>query len=195
VLDLCSAPGLKSTHLAELVGDEGSVTAVELHAHRADQVKVLAAELGYKKVEVVCSDARKYRSKELFDAILVDAPCTGLGILTHAPERKWRIEPGQSTELSTLQGELLDNAASLLKPGGALVYSTCTVAREENETVVEQFLSRHPEFAIDDAKNVLEIDGALLDDAGRLRTYPLPRSDEPGRYLDGFFAARLVKAG
>jgi 16S rRNA (cytosine967-C5)-methyltransferase len=193
VLDLCSAPGLKTTHLAELVGGEGSVTAVELHQHRAAEVQGLADALGYNNIKVVCADARSFASEEPFDAILADVPCTGLGILAHAPERKWRITEAQPKELATLQGEILDNAAALLRPGGVLVYSTCTTARAENEAVVEKFLSDHPDFSLERADAMCAIDGDLLDAAGHLRTFPRPRPTAAGSYLDGFFAARLVK--
>jgi 16S rRNA (cytosine967-C5)-methyltransferase len=124
-----------------------------------------------------------------FDAVLVDAPCSGLGTLRAHPEIRWRREPADLQQLAARQEPILASAAQLVRPGGRLVYATCTVARAENEQVIERFLATHPAFRRGDARSHLSGAAAsLVGDDGFLRTSP----DVGG--LDGFFAARLERA-
>lgn len=148
VIDACSAPGGKTTHLAQLMGDSGRIVACDIHAHKLDLVRENAGRLGITIIEPVLLDAVRLHEKFAgqADFILVDAPCSGLGVLRRRPEIRWRKEPGQIRELRDLQLKILDSAAQCLKPGGALVYSTCTVTEEENTGVIKEILNRRPEL-------------------------------------------------
>jgi 16S rRNA (cytosine967-C5)-methyltransferase len=130
ILDLCAAPGGKATQLAEVAGE---VVAVEVHAGRARELAENAARLGVANVRVLWADALTLPGDiGLFDRVLVDAPCSGLGVLASRPDRRWRAEP-----LPTLQRDLLEVALARVKPGGTIVYSVCTINRAENENVVD----------------------------------------------------------
>jgi 16S rRNA (cytosine967-C5)-methyltransferase len=146
VLDLCAAPGGKTTHLAALMG-EGEVVAVERHPGRANAlVRTVARQRAEGIVRVECSDATDPRTDGPFDRVLVDPPCTGLGTLQSRPDLRWRASPEGPLEL---QAQILDNAAAACR--GRLVYSTCTISAAENEHQVAAFLDRHPGFALSGA--------------------------------------------
>jgi 16S rRNA (cytosine967-C5)-methyltransferase len=201
VLDTCAAPGGKATHLAELMGDQGEVVAVDISRRGVQRVEHLSAQLGLTAVRAVAGDATQLRAARGtrqhlglslppggFDRVLVDAPCSGLGTLRGHPELRWRRNPADVPALAHLQSRLLDEACDQVRPGGTLVYATCTLSRTENEEVVSAFLKAHETFAIDDARHVLPpaTHGCVRSD-GILRTFP----DRDG--LDGFFAARLKR--
>jgi 16S rRNA (cytosine967-C5)-methyltransferase len=131
VLDLAAAPGAKSTHLAALMENQGEVVAVELNSKRADELRANAARLGATIVAVRTQDAREPVDPGGFDRILLDAPCSDLGTLQSRPDARWRKTPDTIRELAALQAELLDAAFVQLKPGGTLVYSTCTISPAE----------------------------------------------------------------
>jgi 16S rRNA (cytosine967-C5)-methyltransferase len=135
VLDLCAAPGAKSTHLAALMRNEGRVVAVEQNPVRADELRANAERMHASIVEVLAQDARE-AAGEAFDCVLLDPPCSDLGTLQSRPDARWRKGPATIAELAALQRELLDAALAQLKPGGTLVYSTCTISRTENEQQV-----------------------------------------------------------
>ncbi|MDF1555404.1 MAG: 16S rRNA (cytosine(967)-C(5))-methyltransferase RsmB [Deferrisomatales bacterium] len=191
VLDGCAAPGLKATHLAVMVGDTGAVEALDLHPHRVAQVKELAARVGCGNCSAKLGDARTHRWAKPFDAVLVDAPCSGLGVLRRTPEAKWRRSAGEMDELPALQGELLGNLADAVRPGGVLVYATCTTARAENEAVVEAFLAQRPDFRVSPPPAGPVDWRPLVGADGFLRTYPGGVDGTGPAALDGFFAARL----
>jgi 16S rRNA (cytosine967-C5)-methyltransferase len=185
VLDACAAPGGKSAHLAALVGS-GSVVALDARLAGAARIRREARRLGASAVSTLVADARRPPLAGGFDAVLVDAPCSGLGTLRRHPEVRWRRGPDDIARLATLQREILDGVAPLVRPGGTLVYAVCTLIREENEDVIRDFLAAWPRFAVDDLARALE--GrvrAAVTGAGFLRT--LPHRDG----LDGFFVARL----
>lgn len=148
VIDLASAPGGKATHLAELMGNQGKIIAVDIHEHRLNLVKENCRRLGVEIVGTMTADAREVGDllADQGDAILVDAPCSGLGVLARRPDARWRKDPADIPGLVALQQEILESAARCLRPGGTLVYSTCTIEPEENQGVVGEFLRRHPEF-------------------------------------------------
>jgi 16S rRNA (cytosine967-C5)-methyltransferase len=124
-----------------------------------------------------------------FEYVLLDAPCTGLGTLREHPEIRWRLKPGDPARMAAIQIRMLENAGALVRPGGAIVYSVCSLAPAEGEGVIDEFLKAHPEFEIDpEPPNYDEIRD-VLDARGFMKTRP----DVGG--LDGFFAARLVRAG
>ncbi len=146
VLDVCSAPGGKTTAMAERMKNRGFILATDLYPRRLDMLKKNTHRLGITCVCPLAADARYLAVNRLFDRVLVDAPCSSLGILNHHPDLRWR--KCDIHGLACLQRTLLDSAANYVRPGGVLVYSTCTLEPEENERVVEAFLSAHPDFRI-----------------------------------------------
>src|SRR5215213_366999 len=149
VLDLCAAPGGKATHLAALGAAAGEVVAVERNPRRAAELRRTCGRLRANNVRVETGDAVEPRNDAPFDAVLVDPPCSGLGTLQGRPDLRWRAQPAAITELSALQLRILTAGASALKPGGTLVYATCTISPRENEQVVQRFLADHSGFALD----------------------------------------------
>ena len=151
VLDLCAAPGGKSTHIAALMEDRGEVVAVERNPARARELRATVERLGASAVRVEEADAALPRAAgDLFDRVLVDPPCSGLGTLQARPDLRWRMTPERLTELAALQRAILAAAAAAVRPGGTLVYSTCTISALENELQMEQFLSGNLDFELDD---------------------------------------------
>jgi 16S rRNA (cytosine967-C5)-methyltransferase len=148
VLDLCAAPGGKTTHIAELTGDRGHILAVDIHPGRCRLVEETASRLGYTSIMVAEGDACTFGgdSGERFDRVLLDAPCTGTAVYAKRPDMKWRKEESDIPRLAMLQMEMLENAARLTKPGGTLVYSTCSLEPEENSDLVRAFLRERPDF-------------------------------------------------
>ncbi len=138
VLDLCAAPGGKTTHLAALMGDEGEIVAVERHAKRAQALRRTCERMTASIVDVQTADAKRFTTREPFDRVLVDPPCSGLGTLQGHPDLRWRMSPAAIAELADRQAAILDAAGAALRPGGALVYSTCTLSPSENEARVAQ---------------------------------------------------------
>lgn len=150
VLDACAAPGGKTTHIAALLNGEGSVTALDIHEHKLKLVRENAERLRVSDTVVTKEmDARKAAenfASESFDRILVDAPCSGLGLMRRKPDIKYQKKAQDFVQLSKIQLEILKNCAPTLKSGGIMVYSTCTITPEENQQVVAEFLAAHPEF-------------------------------------------------
>ncbi len=147
VLDLCAAPGGKTTHLAALMEDRGRVVAVERHPERANALRRTAARMGATCVEVRTGDAAAPHEPEAYDRVLVDPPCSDLGTLAARPDARWRKAPEQVEQLAGQQAAILRAGAAALKPGGTLVYSTCTISPAENERIVDAFLAGHPDFS------------------------------------------------
>ncbi|MEB3171057.1 MAG: 16S rRNA (cytosine(967)-C(5))-methyltransferase [Synechococcaceae cyanobacterium] len=149
ILDACAAPGGKSTHLAELMGDRGEVWAVDRSEGRLRRVGVNAARLGLQSVHTLAADAVQLAAAKpewlgCFDRLLLDAPCSGLGTLARHADARWRIAPEAIAELVLLQRQLLEDLLPLLKPAGQLVYATCTVHPAENSALIDAFLADHP---------------------------------------------------
>jgi 16S rRNA (cytosine967-C5)-methyltransferase len=179
VLDVCAAPGGKALGLADRAG---RVVAADLSRRRMKRVTQNSARLGWNdRIGVVVADARRPPFRES-DAVLLDAPCTGTGTLRRHPDGRWRVTGDDLAALGRLQTELLAASAELVRPGGLLVYSTCSLEREENELQVEQFLATRPGWALEPTD---EVDESVLDDAGRLCVLPQRHG------VDGAFAARL----
>lgn len=163
VIDCCAAPGGKSTHIAELMGDRGMVIAVDVHEHKLKLIADNSARLGLKIVKPLLLDAREIGDefKGRADRVLVDAPCSGLGVLRRKADLRWKKNPIEFEQLSKLQSEILSSAARALKAGGIIVYSTCTLERAENEGAVENFLSVHKDFTLVEQKTLLPtVDGS-----------------------------------
>jgi 16S rRNA (cytosine967-C5)-methyltransferase len=188
VLELCAAPGAKATHLAALMRDRGTLVAVERNPRRAAALAANCRRLRVRSVEVVAADAREAHVGEGFDRVLLDPPCSDLGTLAERPDARWRKSPEQIAELAELQAELLAAASRRVRPGGALVYSTCTISPAENAHQIEAFLARHRDFALED----------LGDRWPNLRDRSLPSCLQTLPHRDGtagFFVARLLRAG
>jgi 16S rRNA (cytosine967-C5)-methyltransferase len=187
VLDLCAAPGGKSTHLAALMDGSGEVLAVERDRRRAGALARTAQRLRAENVRVELGDAARPRPEgAVFDRVLVDPPCSGLGTLQARPDLRWRMTPARLAELERAQGEILRASASAVRPGGVLVYSTCTLSPTENERRIAAFLAEHPEFALDDLRAEPVARGrtsARMPEA----VLTLPHRDRTA----GFFIARL----
>ncbi len=185
VLDLCAAPGGKTTHLAALMEDQGEIVAVERHSGRAAALERTAVRLGAASVRVATADAAEPRTDGPFDRVLVDPPCSGLGTLQSRPDLRWRTRPEAIEELAALQMRILAAGAAVVAPGGALVYSVCTISRAEGQDVVEAFLRDHPDWGVEaPAASVPEgLRGRAVGPGVQL----LPHRDG----TDGFFIARL----
>ena len=190
VLDACAAPGGKSTHIAELMQDRGEVVASDISQLGLRKVEESANRLGLSSVRTVPGDASKAPPGFFgppYDRILVDAPCSGLGTLRSHPEIKWNRNEADLERLCRLQRKILARTAAHLRPGGVLVYSTCTLTRDENESVMENFLGNCHKFVLEDAANHLPEAAKNLVRNGYLTTWPHRHQ------TDGFFAARVRK--
>ncbi len=186
MLDMCAAPGGKSTHLAELVGDEGEVWAMERDSHRVASLEATIARLGEHAIHVVHGDGRTYEFPMPFDRVLVDAPCSGFGVLGRRADARWRKGPDVLAEMPAVQLELLAAAAGRVVPGGTLVYSVCSFEPEETDEVIARFLSDHPGFKLESvAGSVAE---TVVTPEGFMRVLPHVHG------CDGAFAARMRKA-
>ncbi len=193
VLDVCAAPGGKTTHLAELMKNQGHIVACDVHDHKLSLIRSNASRLGIDIISVRQLDGRNLPGSfqpHSFDAVLLDAPCSGLGVIRRKPDLKWGKEAENIEALAQLQKELLDAAAPLLKPGGVLVYSTCTWEPRENREQVESFLKRHPDFSGDNTWKE-----ELLDPVkSRVRSGDGWIQILPHDFLsDGFFISRMIK--
>ena len=149
VLDLCAAPGGKTTQLAALMGGEGEVVAVELHPGRARALAETCRQMGAQNVTVRELDARQLDETQTFDRVLVDPPCSGLGTVQARADLRWQPRREQIGDLAARQQELLRSGAAALRSGGTLVYSVCTISQAEGESVIDAFLSAQPEFSRD----------------------------------------------
>jgi len=165
VLDLCSAPGGKVTHIAEIMGDSGYIDAVDINKKRLELAEKAAKRLGLKSINFIEDDTVKFKNESgvQYDRILFDAPCTGTGVFSKRPDMKWRRKNDDMVRITSLQKAILRNAVSLVKPGGVIVYSTCSLEPEENEDIVNWFVNKY-DFSIerDDHFKNFEIDGGYL---------------------------------
>ncbi|MBA7517578.1 Ribosomal RNA small subunit methyltransferase B [subsurface metagenome] len=180
IVDLCAAPGSKTTYMAELMENKGMILAIEVSDVRMKMVLENAVRLGLTIVRPVIADGRNYAIEDI-DKVLVDAPCSNSGVIAKRPEVKERINNKVIRRLAKLQYDLISNAATFLKVGGSLIYSTCSILPQENEEVVDLFLSNYPNFVVEPASNFTPIGETYL-------------KVIPGDYsTDGIFAARLKK--
>ncbi|HHY34532.1 MAG TPA: 16S rRNA (cytosine(967)-C(5))-methyltransferase RsmB [Firmicutes bacterium] len=203
VWDACAAPGGKTTHLAELMGDRGLVVATDKHEEGLGLLRHSVTRLGLRNIQIVYMDVTDLGSvagkfEGPFDRVLVDAPCTGLGVLRRRADLRWRRREKDVSAMTDIQKKILNAVAPLVKPGGVLVYSTCTLTEEENQGVFSEFLEDHPEFSPSDPRPFLP--ASMFKD----EVPPEPRyrlSTGPGTVLllphvhgtDGFFIARAVR--
>ena len=173
VLDLCAAPGAKTTHLAAIMGDAGEVIAVERHAGRAESLRQTCTRMHADSVRVEHADAALARRDGPFDGVLVDPPCSGLGTLQSRPDIRWRSSLSDIAALTAIQREILGAGAAATAPDGVLVYSVCTITKAEGEGVIGDLLAERPDFVLERSLQLMpHIDGS-----------------------DGFFIARLRRSG
>ena len=187
VLDLCSAPGGKTTHAAELLEGTGKVYAFDLHENKLSLITENVERLGLNNVEVDAMDATKLNSKyvSMADKVLIDVPCSGLGIIRKKPEIKWNKSRKSLKDLVPTQREIMENAWQYLKQGGTMIYSTCTLNNEENGENVEWFLNKHKDAVIE--KIFLgNMDNFIYEKNGALTILP-------NEYMDGFYIAKISK--
>jgi len=194
VLDVCAAPGGKSSHLSELMNGKGRIIAIDKYQKKAEIMKGNFQRLGITNILVFHEDLNEPRTDMLkekivggVDKVLVDAPCSGLGVLTKKPDIKWKRESEDILKLQNIQVEILDKASQYVKPGGVLVYSTCTTEPEENEDVVMKFLELHSEFKVDSAAQYVSKE--VVNENGFIEVFPHRHN------IDGAFGARLIKTG
>lgn len=190
VIDVCSAPGGKATHMAQLMGDKGLILARDIHEHKIKLIDEAAQRLGLNIIKAEIFDASQKDEVNYMkaDRVLLDAPCSGLGIIRKKPDIKWTRTAAETSQLPGLQDTLIEAAAGNVKPGGVLVYSTCTILPEENQRVIEKFLKNHTEFELDDIAGL--VPGELhehIEKKGMLNLFP----NRDG--IDGFFMARMIR--
>lgn len=194
VLDVCAGPGGKTTHLAQLMKNQGEILACDVHQHRLRLIKDNAERLGVDIIKTKLLDATRI-DRELtsqYKFVLVDAPCSGLGVLRRRPDSRWRKQPEEVLELSRLQRQILNSVYHLLAPGGRLIYSTCTLEPEENEEVIENFLQEHSDMESFDLTAYLPYSPTTKQEKEELqrgRRQFLPFQDG----MEGFFIAGLRK--
>ena len=187
VLDLCAAPGGKTTHIAELLANSGEVLAFDLHENKLSLIEENAKRLGLNNIVCKAMDATKLNSDYISygDKVLIDVPCSGLGIIRKKPEIKWNKTRQQLKDLVPIQREIMENAWQYLKPGGTLVYSTCTLNKEENEENLKWFLSKHNDAEIEKIY-IGNNNNFIYNGDGSLTILP---NDS----MDGFFIGKIKK--
>jgi 16S rRNA (cytosine967-C5)-methyltransferase len=187
VIDACAAPGGKTTHIAELMRDRGIIWACDRSSKRLKKVKENAQRLGLKSIQTCVGDSRQLSQfKEISDRVLLDAPCSGLGTLHKRPDIRWQQKPEKIGELSLLQKELLKETATWVKPGGILVYSTCTLNEQENEEVICWFLKYHSNWQIELPPLTSPV-YQFMTSEGWIKVFP------HRHYMDGFFMVKLKR--
>ncbi len=191
ILDVCAGQGGKTTHLAELAGDRSDITALDIHPERLVRLRKASERLGVRMIQAVAADVSRplpLRAEEEFDKILVDGPCSGLGLLSRHPDGKWARRKEDLLDLSKLQEAILHRVFPFLKRGGKLLYVTCTISKVENDGVVRDFLKRQPEVRLIDLSNHVPSWGKeLIDRQGYFRALPHIHG------MEGFFGALFTK--
>ncbi len=186
ILDMCTAPGGKTGYIAEKMENQGRIMAIDRHLSRVRLTRENMQRLGMKNVFPLAADSTRLPSRELYDRILLDAPCSGFGVLRKRVDLKWKRSEKDIQHLKNLQLSLLNEAAENLKPGGTLVYSTCTIEPEENEVIIGEFLKTHPGFETESLRDI--VPEKYLSNKNYIRTFPHRHQ------MDGSFVARLRKA-
>ena len=184
VLDLCAAPGGKTAYLAGLMQDQGEIVAIDRYESRLQIMRKNMERLGITSVKTIEVNALEYNGTG-FDRVLADVPCLGSGTLSKKPDIKWKKDLFDLRRINQTQYEIINKAAQMVKPGGILVYSTCSIEPEENGEVVKRFLKEHPEFILKNAAE--EFPGEIVDENGFIQTLPQVH------HTDGAFAAKLIK--
>lgn len=184
VLDMCAAPGGKSVYIAEMMKDAGRIVSVDKYKSKIRLINEYAERMNLNSIEAMIGDSRELDGDLRPDIIIVDAPCSGLGTLAKKPEIKWKRDIDDIPKLVNTQRELLESAYKLMKPGSALVYSSCTIEPEENEENIRWFIEKYPDIELDPCENYLPNELCI---GGYLMIYPQRHK------MDGTFAARMIK--
>lgn len=190
VLDVCSAPGGKSTHIAQFMGNRGKIISRDIFDHKIKLIQENSKRLGIDIINVENHDAMAKDEKLIgkIDYLLLDAPCSGLGLIRRKPEIKWNRTEEDISKLSELQYDIISNVKDYVKPGGILIYSTCTIEKDENINIINRFINENPDFKLvrlDDKFKYKENLSTLKD--GYIQLFPHLHN------TDGFFIAKLVK--
>ncbi len=183
VMDMCAAPGGKTTHMAEKMNNMGRIFAFDIHSHKIDTINENASRLGIDIISAECGNSAQFdiRFEAVADRVLVDAPCSGLGVLRRKPDIKYSRSLDDIYQLADTGYAILENSAKYVKPGGILVYSTCTIERGENDVVTDRFLAKHPEF------KKVALDICDRENDGSITLYP----DTDG--CDGFYICKMQR--
>lgn len=189
ILDACSSPGGKTTYMAELMENKGKILAWDLHEHRVNLVDENAKRLGIDIIETKCEDATVFKQEyvEKFDKILLDVPCLGLGVLKRKPDIKWKRKKEDIVEITKIQEKILETCSKYLKPNGQIIYSTCSIIKDENEKIIEKFLEKNKNF--DYAKIEVSKCNKNIKNIEKLGRIKLYQNEEN----DGFFMCKLQK--
>lgn len=184
VLDVCAAPGGKSFSAAFAMEDQGEILACDLHENKLKRIREGADRLGLACIRAEAADGRTFRPEweARFDVVLVDAPCSGFGIIRKKPDVRYK-KPDDLFALPVIQRAILDNAARYVRPGGTLVYSTCTILPEENEGVSDSFLAEHPDFC----RTPFSLSGPVGETEGQVTLWPHRHG------TDGFYICRMTR--
>ncbi|PRR75965.1 16S rRNA (cytosine(967)-C(5))-methyltransferase RsmB [Clostridium thermopalmarium] len=187
VLDLCSAPGGKTTHISELMNDSGVVRAFDIHENKLSLVKANARRLGINNITYDQMDATIFNKnlENVADAVLIDVPCSGLGIIRKKPEIKYTKQVKGIKDIIRVQREIMKNASKYVKVGGTLVYSTCTINKKENENNINWFLKEFPQYSVEKLYYG-ERENIVYNDNGSVTILP-------NKYMDGFFITKLKR--
>lgn len=190
VLDACSAPGGKTTHLAEVMNNKGKIIAWDIYDHRLNLIKQNYKRLGIDIIETNLNDATIYKEEyfEKFDKILLDVLCLGIGVIRRKPDIKWQRQKENINEITKIQMKILETCSKYLKKGGELVYSTCSIFEEENQYIIDEFLNKNPEYEISKYENIannVEISRYLVNNK-YIKIYP-------NNTNDGFFICKIYK--
>lgn len=195
ILDLCAAPGGKTLHLAEIMNNTGRVIACDIYDNRLNLLRQSLKRLDLTNIEIICENGAELSLETPADKVLIDAPCTGTGVLNRRPDLKYRREPDDISSLVNIQKSLLTNAANLVKPDGIIVYSTCSFEPEENFQIVDEFVQANDNYKFDDLRPFLS-DSLMAYPAlsatakiGKLQLLPSMNN------LSGFFIARIKRVG
>lgn len=185
IIDACAAPGGKTAHLAEMIGDKGRVLACDRTSSRLNKIRQNAKRLQLTSIETVMGDSREHSAfKGIADRVLLDVPCSGLGTLHRHADARWRQTPESIVGLTTLQRELLDAAVAWVKPNGVMVYSTCTLHPDENQNLIQSFLSDHPDWQIQSPTKESPV-APFVTEQGWATVWPHKQN------MDGFFMVKL----
>jgi 16S rRNA (cytosine967-C5)-methyltransferase len=185
ILDMCAAPGGKAGYIAEKMRDHGFILAIERHFSRAKIFKDNLSRLNIKITNTVCADSLQLPTKIQFDKVLIDAPCTGFGVLNKRVDLRWKRTLQDIENMKNIQVQLLESAAKVVKPDGIIIYSTCTIDPEENELVVGKFIKNNPEFSVERVNT--HIPEQYLSEKSFVKTFPHKHG------IDGTFAVKIRK--
>ncbi|MCX7904205.1 MAG: 16S rRNA (cytosine(967)-C(5))-methyltransferase RsmB [Caloramator sp.] len=190
VLDMCAAPGGKTTHMAQLMENKGEIIALDVYEHKINLIKENSKRLGVDIIEAMLKDASIFYKEfeNYFDKVLLDAPCSGLGLIRKKPEIRWNVNLKDIYDLTKIQYSLLKNASIYVKINGEVLYSTCTITKDENEKIIESFLNENPNFELLNINELVpeEYKNSLIDGI-YLRLFPNVNN------TDGFFICKLKR--